>query len=295
VIARHRLPPVLLTDLLDAFRQDLTQTRYADRAQLLDYCRRSANPVGRLLLHLYVVTDAQALRESDAICSALQLANFWQDLSIDTARGRLYIPRADCERHGVAAADLLARCDGRWRGPDRRDGGWRRLCSRGTARAPHRWPGAGWELRLWCRAACASCKRIEQGGFDAAACRPRLHWHDVPTLAWRALRMRPTAARAVEEPAMTPEQYVTGQMARNARASPPPVLNPPRRAAITAFTPSAARSTTWSTKSDRPSPRKLAWWRAKSRRHSMPGQPRALQALMPHACSVRHRTAHLAA
>ena len=70
-IARHGLPMPLLTDLLDAFRQDLTQTTYADRAQLLDYCRRSANPVGRLLLHLYGLRDAQALHESDAICIVL--------------------------------------------------------------------------------------------------------------------------------------------------------------------------------------------------------------------------------
>ncbi|MFL6663494.1 MAG: squalene/phytoene synthase family protein, partial [Rhizobacter sp.] len=79
-IARHGLPVPLLHDLLDAFSQDVVQARYADRAELLDYCRRSANPVGRLLLHLYGIDDPRALHESDAICTALQLANFWQDL-----------------------------------------------------------------------------------------------------------------------------------------------------------------------------------------------------------------------
>jgi squalene synthase HpnC len=96
--ARHQLPLPLLHDLLDAFEQDTRNPRYPDRAQLLDYCRRSANPVGRLLLHLYGVHDAQALAQSDAICSALQLINFWQDLSVDLPRGRHYVPEADARR-----------------------------------------------------------------------------------------------------------------------------------------------------------------------------------------------------
>ncbi|EWS59940.1 squalene synthase HpnC [Methylibium sp. T29-B] len=98
-IAKHALPLPLLEDLLDAFVQDVVQTRYSDRAELLDYCRRSANPVGRLLLHLYGVQDADSLQRSDAICSALQLINFWQDLSIDLPRGRLYIPLDQCAAH----------------------------------------------------------------------------------------------------------------------------------------------------------------------------------------------------
>jgi phytoene/squalene synthetase len=79
---------------------------YADSAgaELLDYCRRSANPVGRLLLHLYGVTDALALQRSDAICTALQLINFWQDLSVDIPRGRYYLPDADCARFNVPGA-----------------------------------------------------------------------------------------------------------------------------------------------------------------------------------------------
>ena len=88
-IARHGLPSALLSDLLDAFTADAVQTRYFDRAGVLDYCRRSANPIGRLLLHLYGIDDSASLARSDAICSALQLANFWQDLGVDAARGRI--------------------------------------------------------------------------------------------------------------------------------------------------------------------------------------------------------------
>jgi phytoene/squalene synthetase len=91
-IRQWALPEPLLADLLSAFSQDVAKTRdqagYADRAALLDYCQRSAAPVGRLLLHLYGVHDAQALRQSDAICNALQLINFWQDLGLDLPRGR---------------------------------------------------------------------------------------------------------------------------------------------------------------------------------------------------------------
>lgn len=90
-VTDFRLPMPLLHDLLDAFEQDCGNPAYQDRLQLLDYCRRSANPVGRLLLHLNGVQDAQALAQSDAICTALQLINFWQDPSVDLPRGRSYL------------------------------------------------------------------------------------------------------------------------------------------------------------------------------------------------------------
>ena len=108
VITQHDLPLPLLRDLLDAFEQDVTQTRYANQAELLDYCRRSADPVGRLLLHLYKVTEATSLAQSDCICSALQLINFWQDLSIDIPRGRIYLPRDSWAAHGVDEAQLVS-------------------------------------------------------------------------------------------------------------------------------------------------------------------------------------------
>jgi len=92
--------------------QDVRKTRdgegYADRTELLDYCRRSANPVGRLLLHLYRVDDPLSISRSDAICTALQLINFWQDAGVDLARGRRYLPDADCAAHGLSPAQLQA-------------------------------------------------------------------------------------------------------------------------------------------------------------------------------------------
>ena len=109
VIARFQLPVPLLADLLSAFEQDVVKQRYATEAELLDYCRRSANPVGRLLLHLYGVHDAASRAQSDHICSALQLINFWQDLSVDIPRGRIYLPQALWAAHGVDEAQLLAR------------------------------------------------------------------------------------------------------------------------------------------------------------------------------------------
>ena len=90
-------------DLLDAFRQDLTVRRYESHAQLLDYCRRSANPIGRLMLALVGVNRAQALTASDNICSALQLINFWQDAAIDASRGRIYVPSVEFAKHGVTS------------------------------------------------------------------------------------------------------------------------------------------------------------------------------------------------
>jgi hydroxysqualene synthase len=193
VIARHDLPLQPLQDLLDAFRQDLTQTTYADRAELLDYCRRSADPIGRLLLHLYRVDDAADLRASDAICTALQLANFWQDLSVDTCRGRLYVPLADCVRLGVGRDELLSRRDSRAaRALIAEMVRWTRDLMLAGAPLVHRIGGrAGWELRLVVQGGLRILERIELGGFDALLHRARLEWHDAPVLAWRALTMRP--------------------------------------------------------------------------------------------------------
>ena len=99
VIARFSLPLEPLEQLLSAFEQDARQTEYANRAELLAYCELSANPVGRLILHLYGFDESSALRYSDAICSALQLANFWQDVGVDIRRGRYYVPASDCINH----------------------------------------------------------------------------------------------------------------------------------------------------------------------------------------------------
>jgi squalene synthase HpnC len=201
-IARHRLPVELLDALLDAFVQDLTVSRYADRPMLLDYCRRSANPVGRLLLHLYDVGGADLLSRSDAICTALQLANFWQDLGIDTRRGRLYLPEADCRRHGVDPDDVLAGRDG---DAVRRlvvDAvAWARELMLFGAPLVHAVPGrAGWELRLVVQGGLRILERIDRLGGATLRERPKLGGADAPVLLWRALRMRrqqlATSARA---------------------------------------------------------------------------------------------------
>ena len=107
-IRAHALPLAPFRALLSAFRQDVTTTSYATRNDLLDYCRRSADPVGRIMLALYRVDGAQELRASDAICTGLQLANFWQDVAIDAAKGRIYVPDEDLARFGVRTQDVLA-------------------------------------------------------------------------------------------------------------------------------------------------------------------------------------------
>lgn len=108
-IARHRLPPGLLRELLSAFRQDVEQTRYSNFGELMDYCKRSANPVGRLLLHLTGRSGKREVALSDAVCSALQLTNFLQDIAQDYGEnGRIYIPQDEMRRFGVSEQDIAA-------------------------------------------------------------------------------------------------------------------------------------------------------------------------------------------
>ncbi|HYC47734.1 MAG TPA: squalene synthase HpnC [Burkholderiales bacterium] len=106
VIRTHGLPYQLFHDLLSAFSQDVVKTRYADYPELLDYCRRSADPVGRLLLTLYGKTGGEALRWSDAICSSLQIINFLQDVAVDYRKHRIYLPQEDLDRFGVTEEDI---------------------------------------------------------------------------------------------------------------------------------------------------------------------------------------------
>ena len=115
-VREHALPITLFRDLLSAFAQDVDVTRYPTFADVLDYCRRSANPVGRLLLALYGIDDAPSLARSDAICTALQLANFWQDVAIDWRKDtRLYLPLEDLDRFGVTLAQVAnGVCDDRF-------------------------------------------------------------------------------------------------------------------------------------------------------------------------------------
>jgi squalene synthase HpnC len=195
-ISHFELPPALLHDLLDAFEQDVRNPVYADRPALLDYCRRSANPIGRLLLHLYGVADSLALRQADAICSALQLINFWQDLSVDGPRGRHYVPLSDSQAHGVPVAELVNCTDSaRSRGLVRALCGWAATLMRAGAPLALRVPGrAGWELRLVVQGGLRILAKIEGMDHAALSRRPTLTATDVPVLLWHALRM-PDAAR----------------------------------------------------------------------------------------------------
>jgi squalene synthase HpnC len=187
----HALPGPLLHALLDAFEQDVLNPPYADRAALLDYCARSANPVGRLLLHLYRVGDDLSLRQSDAICSALQLTNFWQDLSVDLPRGRSYLPHADLQRHRLDAAQLLAQPDAAASRALVRDlCRWAQALMNEGAPLALRLPGrAGWELRLVVQGGLRILEKIAAMDFASARTRPVLSRGDAPRLLWRALRM----------------------------------------------------------------------------------------------------------
>lgn len=191
----HDLPDGLLHALLDAFVQDVEKTRdatgYRNHAELLDYCSRSANPVGRLLLHLYGVTDATSLAMSDSICSALQLINFWQDLSLDIPRGRFYLPQDECARFGVTSEDILARkvtpsttkliaACADLAGASMQKG----------SPLVHRLPGrAGWELRLVVQGGLRILDKMATMNFATMQRRPRLVPGDYAIMLWRAVWM----------------------------------------------------------------------------------------------------------
>ena len=197
-VRAHALPVTLFRDLLSAFAQDVDVTRYPTFADVLDYCRRSANPVGRLLLAMYRVQDARALAQSDAICTALQLANFWQDVAIDWRKGtRLYLPLEDLERFGVPLAQIASRvCDARFA----------RLMAFETARTRSLFDAGRplirqlpWRLGLELAAVIAGgsriLERIDAVHGDVFTRRPVLRKRDWALLALRVLAP-PAAARS---------------------------------------------------------------------------------------------------
>ncbi len=192
-VARHRLPVALLRDLLDAFAQDVVKPRYADFAELLDYCRRSANPIGRLLLHLFGQADAMSLRQSDAICTSLQLINFWQDVGIDWDKGRVYIPCDELARFGVAEDAIAGR---------RADGAWPELmafqCDRARALLAsgaalgRTLPGRlGLEIRAVSAGGSAILDKIDRVRGDVFRHRPTLGARDWVLIVTRALLFIP--------------------------------------------------------------------------------------------------------
>jgi hydroxysqualene synthase len=186
------LPVELFEDLISAFRQDITTHRYATWDDLLDYCRRSANPVGRLVLRIAGYRDPALDRASDALCTALQLVNFWQDLAIDWQRGRLYVPEMDRVACGADEADLGAR---------RLTEEWRAALERVAARTRELFEGGRpvcdgvrgrlrLELRMTWLGGVTILDRLRARGFDVFAARPTLGRADLMRLAWQALWWR---------------------------------------------------------------------------------------------------------
>lgn len=193
-VRTHRLPVALLRDLVSAFTQDVTVKRYADYGALFDYCRRSANPVGRLLIVLFE-RDEPRLREwSDAICTGLQLVNFWQDVAVDWDKGRVYLPQSELARFGVGEGAIAA---------GDASGAWPALLKAQTARAARMLESGlplagalggriGVELRLVIEGGLRIAERIDAVAGDVFRHRPTLGRGDWLQLPIRALRRRLT-------------------------------------------------------------------------------------------------------
>ena len=189
VIRNHRLPVSAFYDLLSAFAQDITRKRYADFPEVLDYCRRSANPVGRLLLHLFGRATPENLKRSDSICSALQLVNLWQDVEIDYAKGRVYLPRDEMERHGVTEQHIAERrCDDAWRALIQFQIERARGMLQSGAPLGRALPGRiGLEIRATVQGGLRILEKLERAQCDVFRDRPVLRWFDWPLLLKRAL------------------------------------------------------------------------------------------------------------
>ena len=191
VIAEWKLPVPLFRDLIDAFAQDVRQKRYADYAQLLDYCRRSANPVGRLLVHLVNRASEENLYRSDCICTALQLINFWQDIAVDWQKNRVYLPLDELAQFHVDEAQIAdGRIDGNWTTLiDFQIDRTRALMLEG-APLVHQLPGRmGWEIRFTVQGGLRILERIGAVRGDVFRQRPQLETPDWLHMAVRTLFM----------------------------------------------------------------------------------------------------------
>ena len=183
------LPVSLFEDLLSAFRQDVTTARYRTWDDVLDYSRRSANPVGRLVLRVAGHASDELDAASDAVCTALQLTNFWQDLERDWLKGRLYVPLADASAHGADHADLdLRRLTPAWRSVMTELGARTRALFDAGRPVCDAVPGRlGFELRLTWLGGRRILDALDASGFDVFDRRPALGTRDVPGLMWHAL------------------------------------------------------------------------------------------------------------
>jgi squalene synthase HpnC len=188
-IREHELPLAPFYDLLDAFAQDTVKTRYADFAELRDYCRRSADPIGRLLLRLYRAEASAQLAQSDAICTSLQLINHWQDVAGDWSRDRVYLPQDSLARFGVSEGQIAdGICDERWRALLGFEIERARALMREGQPLGDALPGRiGMELRMIVAGGLRILQKIEQVGYDVFRRRPTLRAYDWPLLLLRAL------------------------------------------------------------------------------------------------------------
>jgi phytoene synthase len=186
------LEPSLFEDLLSAFRQDVLVKRYDTWEDLLDYCRRSASPVGRLVLRIAGYRDSRLDRASDALCTALQLANFWQDLAVDWRKGRLYVPQAIVRASGADPADLdRTHISPAWSRALRDVSGRTRLLfADGRPVADGVRGRLRWELRATWLGGMRVLDRTEAAGFDVFRHRPALTWRDAAVIGWRTIVWR---------------------------------------------------------------------------------------------------------
>jgi squalene synthase HpnC len=189
IVREHDLPLELFHDLLDAFAQDVVKKRYADYAEVLGYCQRSANPVGRLLLELFKQTSETEREQSDAICTSLQLINFWQDVAIDYTKGRIYLPQDEMATHGVNEEQIGAqRCDDAWRALMTLQIERTRNLMLAGAPLGAALPGRiGLEVRATVQGGLRILEKIEAVGYDVFRRRPVLGWRDWLLVFWRAL------------------------------------------------------------------------------------------------------------
>lgn len=195
--AKHDLPLAPFEDLLSAFRQDVLTTRYETWHDVFDYCRRSANPIGRLVLRLFGYRDARLDAYSDAICTALQLTNFWQDFAIDWERGRLYLPAEEWRAAGADMRDLGASTLAEpWRTALRRAAArTRQLFDAGRPLADAVSGRLRFELRATWLGGVRILDRVEAVDFDVANHRPSLRFPDGLVIAWETIFWRLWRAR----------------------------------------------------------------------------------------------------
>ncbi len=189
VIRHYQLPFSAFFDLLSAFSQDVTRKRYANFGEVLDYCRRSANPIGRLLLRLFGRDTATNLEQSDSICSALQLVNFWQDLEIDYAKDRIYLPQDEMKAYGVTERHIAEkRCDEAWRALLKFQADRARAMLVAGMPLGRALPGRiGLEIRATVHGGLRVLEQLDRARYDMFRNRPVLKWRDWPVIVARAL------------------------------------------------------------------------------------------------------------